>query len=44
MYNEMIELLQVLEVHGFSVWIVSSSNAYIVKALRVEVAFQRSVF
>ena len=33
MYNEMIELLQVLEVHGFSVWIVSSSNAYIVKAL-----------
>ncbi|MEE2786836.1 MAG: haloacid dehalogenase-like hydrolase [Myxococcota bacterium] len=33
MYNEMFELLQLLDTYGFSVWIVSSSNAYIVKAL-----------
>ncbi len=32
-FNEMINLLQVLDAYGFETWIVSSSNAYIVKAL-----------
>ncbi|MBV70578.1 MAG: hypothetical protein CMH52_04440 [Myxococcales bacterium] len=32
-FNEMIELLQVLDAYGFETWIISSSNAYIVKAL-----------
>ncbi len=38
-YNEMIDLLQVLEAYGFSTWIVTSSNAYVVKALARRAGF-----
>jgi len=38
-YNEMIDLLQVLDAYGFSTWIISSSNAYIVKALARRAGF-----
>jgi len=38
-YNEMIELLQVLDAYGFSTWIISSSNAYIVRALARRAGF-----
>lgn len=32
-YHEMLDLLQALETHGFHTWIVTSSNAYVVRAL-----------
>jgi phosphoserine phosphatase len=38
-YNEMIELLQVLDAYGFSTWIISSSNVYIVRALARRAGF-----
>ncbi|MGC6417686.1 MAG: HAD family hydrolase [Bradymonadia bacterium] len=38
-FNEMIELLQALDAYGFSTWIISSSNAYIVRALARRAGF-----
>ncbi len=39
LYHEMVDLLGVLENHGFSSWIVSSSNVYIVRALARRIGF-----
>lgn len=36
---EMLDLLRALDAHGFQTWIVSSSNAYVVKALARRINF-----
>lgn len=38
-YHEMVELIGALESQGFQTWIVSASNAYIVKALARRIGF-----
>ncbi|MCA9541530.1 MAG: haloacid dehalogenase-like hydrolase [Myxococcales bacterium] len=38
-YHEMVDLIGALETHGFSTWIITSSNAYVVRGLARRIGF-----